>query len=126
MALIFSFYSSQKPLTNFRQEFIVFKRLSTSALRDIVDIRIKELQKRLDDRRITLSINNHVREWLAERGYDPKFGARPLNRLISKQIGNGLADKIIRGELKSGDRAIVKINSAGDGLDIGTEESFNV
>jgi ATP-dependent Clp protease ATP-binding subunit ClpA len=124
--LIFSFPSSQKSLTNFWQEFIVFKRLSTSALRDIVDIRIKELQKRLDERRITLSIDNHVREWLAERGYDPKFGARPLNRLIAKQIGNGLADKIIRGELKTGDRAIVKINSAGDGLDIGTEESLNV
>jgi ATP-dependent Clp protease ATP-binding subunit ClpB len=49
-----------------------------------------------------------------------------LNRLIAKQIGNGLADKIIRGELKTGDRAIVKINSAGDGLDIGSEKSLNV
>lgn len=60
-----------------------------------------------------------VRTWLAERGYDPKFGARPLNRLISKQIGNGLADKIIRGELKTGDHAIVKVNDARDGLDVG-------
>ncbi|CZS90684.1 hypothetical protein WAI453_004026 [Rhynchosporium graminicola] len=99
-------------------EFIIFKRLSTSALRDIVDIRLKELQVRLDDRRITLSVDDTVRAWLAERGYDPKFGARPLNRLISKQIGNKLADKIIRGELKTGDTANVNVNSEKDGLEI--------
>ncbi|TVY44488.1 Heat shock protein, mitochondrial [Lachnellula subtilissima] len=99
-------------------EFIVFKRLSTDALRDIVDIRLKELQTRLDDRRIVLEVDDKVREWLAERGYDPRFGARPLNRLIAKQIGNGLADKIIRGEVKSGDHAVVDINEKGDGLDV--------
>lgn len=92
--------------------------MSTSALRDIVDIRLKELQGRLDDRRITLSVDDTVRDWLAERGYDPRFGARPLNRLISKQIGNKMADKIIRGELKTGDTAIVKVNGEKDGLDI--------
>jgi ATP-dependent Clp protease ATP-binding subunit ClpB len=62
-----------------------------------------------------------VRQWLAERGYDPKFGARPLNRLISKQIGNGLADKIIRGLIRTGDTAVVEINPAGDGLDVGVK-----
>ncbi|EHL00622.1 putative Heat shock protein 78, mitochondrial [Glarea lozoyensis 74030] len=99
-------------------ESIIFKRLSHEALRDIVDIRLKELQKRLEDRRITLHVDDEVRAWLADRGYDPKYGARPLNRLISKQIGNGLADKIIRGEVKTGDEAIVKINAQADGLDI--------
>jgi len=83
-----------------------------------VDIRLRELQIRLDDRRITLSVDDSVREWLAERGYDPRFGARPLNRLISKEIGNRMADKIIRGELKMGDTAIVKVNEAKDGLEI--------
>ena len=107
-------------------EFIVFKRLSTGALRDIVDIRLKELQQRLEDRRIVLSVDNAVREWLAERGYDPRFGARPLNRLIAKEIGNGLADKIIRGIVKTGDRAIVKIKADGTGLEVGTEESLNL
>ncbi|CAG8949327.1 hypothetical protein HYFRA_00004953 [Hymenoscyphus fraxineus] len=105
-------------------EFIVFKRLSMDALRDIVDIRLKELQARLDDRRIVLDVKDDVREWLAARGYDPKFGARPLNRLISRQIGNGLADKIIRGEVKSGDRALVRVSKDGEGLEIGTAESF--
>ncbi|KAH8592474.1 P-loop containing nucleoside triphosphate hydrolase protein [Bisporella sp. PMI_857] len=104
-------------------EFIIFKRLSLEALRDIVDIRLKELQRRLDDRRITLEVDNTVRAWLAERGYDPKFGARPLNRLISKQIGNGLADKIIRGVVKTGDTAVVTINEASDGLDVGNKAS---
>jgi ATP-dependent Clp protease ATP-binding subunit ClpB len=63
-------------------------------------------------------VDDTVRTWLAEQGYDPKFGARPLNRLISKQIGNGLADKIIRGELKTGDKAVVKLNKMANGLDI--------
>ncbi len=107
-------------------EFIVFKRLSTSSLRDIVDIRLRELQDRLIERRITLKVDDHVRSWLAERGYDPKFGARPLNRLISREIGNGLADKIIRGEVKTGDTTVVKINTKGDGLVVGTAESWSV
>mgnify|MGYP004708486943 CR=1 FL=1 len=96
--------------------FIVFKRLARSALRDIVDIRLKELQQRLDDRRITLSVPNEVRDWLAERGYDPKFGARPLNRLITNEIGNGLADQIIKGQLKMGEKAEVKIRDDKEGL----------
>ncbi|KAK0670743.1 putative mitochondrial heat shock protein 78 precursor [Cercophora samala] len=96
--------------------FIIFKRLSLEALRDIVDIRLKELQQRLDDRRITLEVPDDVRQWLAERGYDPKFGARPLNRLITTEIGNGLADKIIRGEIRAGDHAVVKVNEDKTGL----------
>ncbi|KAI1023483.1 hypothetical protein LB503_001005 [Fusarium chuoi] len=98
--------------------FIVFKRLARSAIRDIVDIRLKELQQRLDDRRIILSVPDNVRDWLAERGYDPKFGARPLNRLITNEIGNGLADQIIKGKLKMGETAEVKIRDDNEGLDI--------
>jgi ATP-dependent Clp protease ATP-binding subunit ClpB len=107
-------------------EFIIFKRLSTQALRDIVDIRLKELQKRLDDRRIILQVDDQVREWLAERGYDPRFGARPLNRLISKKIGNILADKLIRGEIKTGDTAVVKIDEGGEELKVGTREALGL
>ncbi|ORY66372.1 ATPase protein [Pseudomassariella vexata] len=103
--------------------FIVFKRLSLKALRDIVDIRLKELQARLDDRRITLNVDGKIRDWLAERGYDPKFGARPLNRLITTEIGNGLADKIIRGTLKRGDTAGVRIKEDNSGLEVFAEQS---
>jgi ATP-dependent Clp protease ATP-binding subunit ClpB len=98
--------------------FIVFKRLAKSAIREIVDIRLKELQQRLDDRRIALHTPDAVKDWLAERGYDPKFGARPLNRLITSEIANGLADKIIRGELKMGESAEVRIREDNEGLEI--------
>jgi ATP-dependent Clp protease ATP-binding subunit ClpB len=101
-------------------EFIVFKRLSREALRDIVDIRLKELQARLDDRRITLAVSDEVKAWLCEKGYQPRYGARPLNRLISKEVGNLLADKIIRGSIKSGDVAEVVVNEAGDHLELRT------
>ncbi|KAF1988415.1 putative heat shock protein 78, mitochondrial [Aulographum hederae CBS 113979] len=99
-------------------EFILFQRLSKHALRDIVDIRLKELQIKLDDRRIKLYVPDEVKNWLCERGYDPRYGARPLNRLIAKQVGNGLADKIIRGAIKTGDTVTVKINESGDGLEV--------
>lgn len=98
--------------------FIVFKRLALNAIRDIVDIRLKELQQRLDDRRIVLTVPNDVRDWLAERGYDPKYGARPLNRLITNEIGNHLADQIIKGQLKMGETAEVKIRDDKEGLEI--------
>jgi ATP-dependent Clp protease ATP-binding subunit ClpB len=99
-------------------EFIVFRRLSREALRDIVDIRLKELQQRLDDRRIVLDCPDDAKQWLCDRGYDPKFGARPLNRLIAREIGNGLADRLIRGEIRSGDVAKVSLKADGSGLSV--------
>ncbi|KAJ9303253.1 hypothetical protein DTO271G3_627 [Paecilomyces variotii] len=102
-------------------EFIVFKRLSKDALRDIVDIRLRELQARLDDRRMTLKVDDEIKDWLCEKGYDPKYGARPLNRLIAKEIGNRLADKIIRGEVVSGQTAHVTFNADKSGLDVTAE-----
>lgn len=95
-------------------EFIVFRRLSKKALRDIVDIRLKELQARLDDRRIHLHVGDDVRNWLATNSYDIRYGARPLNRLVSKSIGNDLADQIIRGEIRSGQTAKVYVTDGDD------------
>lgn len=103
-------------------EFIIFKRLSKDALRDIVDIRIKELQARLDDRRMTLQVDDEIKDWLCEKGYDPRFGARPLNRLIAKEIGNRLADKIIRGQVVSGQTARVSLDEAKTGLIVAPQE----
>jgi ATP-dependent Clp protease ATP-binding subunit ClpB len=99
-------------------EFIIFKRLSKEALRDIVDIRLRELQSRLDDRRIKLDVGDEVKTWLCDHGYDPRYGARPLNRLISREVGNSLADKIIRGSVKMGDTAKVIIQEGGEHLGI--------
>lgn len=103
-------------------EFIIFKRLSHDALREIVDIRLKELQARLDDRRITLKVDDEAKKWLADRGYDPRYGARPLNRLISKEVGNRLADLIIRGELHKGNTALVTHGSDPEHLDVKVAE----
>lgn len=103
-------------------EFIFFRRLSREALRDIVDIRLRELQERLNDRRITLSVPDEVRTWLADKGYEPKYGARPLNRLITHKISNKLADKIIRGEIKMGQTAVVFVNEDGSDLEVKAEE----
>lgn len=61
---------------------------------------------------------NDIRTWLADKGYDPKFGARPLNRLITHQIGNKLAEKIIRGQVKMNDTAVVKVMEDGSGLEV--------
>ncbi|CAI7644334.1 unnamed protein product [Penicillium pancosmium] len=107
---------------NRMDEFIIFRRLSREALRDIVDIRIKELQGRLDSRRMTLEVDGEIKDWLCERGYDPRFGARPLNRLISKEIGNRLADKIIRGQIASGQTARVSLNADKSSLEVSVDQ----
>lgn len=99
-------------------EFIVFQRLSREALRDIVDIRLNELQTRLNDRRITLDVGNDVLDWLATNSYDPQYGARPLNRLVSKSIGNALASQIIRGQLRNGQKAKIFITDDGGDLKV--------
>lgn len=96
--------------------FIIFNRLGKPALRSIVDIRLLELQKRLDERRIKLIVGDDVKSYLCDKGYEPRFGARPLNRLISKEIGNGLADGIIGGTIKSGDTVEVVLNDSKDGV----------
>lgn len=116
MAVVSSTFSPE--FINRIDEFIFFRRLSKSALRDIVDIRLKELQARLEDRRIVLTVDDDVKGWLANKSHDPRYGARPLNRLISKQIAAGLADRIIRGEIRSGQRAKVVIAQGGDSLTV--------
>ncbi|CAJ0923945.1 22096_t:CDS:10 [Entrophospora sp. SA101] len=70
-------------------------KLSRLALRDIVDVRLREVQERLNDKQITIDIDGHAKAWLATNGYDPVYGARPLNRLIQKKILNPLAMNLI-------------------------------
>lgn len=114
MAVVASNFAPE--FINRLDEIIFFRRLSKSALRDIVDIRLNELQARLEDRRITLILDDVTKNWLVENAYDPRYGARPLNRLISKQIATGLADRIIRGEIRSGQQAKVEIAPGGNSL----------
>ena len=97
-------------------EFIIFNPLSRSALRDIVDIRVRELQTRLDDRRMQVDVSAAARDWLCAEGYDARYGARPLNRLITREISNRLADEIIRGRLKVGGTVSVDVSEDGKGV----------
>ena len=96
-------------------EFVFFRRLSKRALRDIVDIRLKELQSRLNERNVLMKADD-VKDWLTEKAHDPRYGTRPLNRLISKQFATGLADRIIRGEIRNGEDARVQVAAGRESL----------
>jgi len=99
-------------------EFIIFQRLSKDAIRDIVDIRLKELQAKLDDRRIKLDTDAKAKDWLSEKGYDTRYGARPLNRLIGKKLLGPLAERLIRGEIRNNEVARVRVASGGTELEV--------
>ncbi|PWW72639.1 putative heat shock protein 78, mitochondrial [Tuber magnatum] len=99
-------------------EFIIFQRLSKDAIRDIVDIRLKELQTKLDDRRIKLDTDARAKDWLSEKGYDTRYGARPLNRLISKRLLNPLAERLICGEIRNNEVARIRVALGGTELEV--------
>ncbi|KAK9387601.1 P-loop containing nucleoside triphosphate hydrolase protein [Lipomyces mesembrius] len=90
-------------------ETIVFNRLSKESLRRIVDIRLAEVQERLHDRRITLAVDDAAKEWLANKGFDPLYGARPLNRLIQKSVLIQLAMYLIKGQVRAGEKVVVTV-----------------
>ncbi|MGE0698123.1 MAG: ATP-dependent chaperone ClpB [Hyphomicrobiaceae bacterium] len=96
--------------TKFRPEFlnrldeiIVFHRLQRTEMGRIVDIQMTRLQKLLADRKITLVLDDAARTWLANSGYDPAYGARPLKRVIQKSVQDGLAERLLAGEIKDGE-----------------------
>ncbi|KAF9144021.1 hypothetical protein BGX30_014110, partial [Mortierella sp. GBA39] len=92
-------------------DMVVFNRLSHGAIRDIVDVRLKEVQARLEDRRISIEADLEAKEWLANRGYSSAYGARPLNRVIQKQLLQPLAKLIIEGKVKVGEQVDVKVEN---------------
>jgi ATP-dependent Clp protease ATP-binding subunit ClpB len=89
-------------------EVIIFNPLRPADIERIVDLQIELVQKRLNEHRIKLAIDPSVKQYLAAEGFDPEYGARPLKRLVQKVILDTLADKMIRGEVKDGDK--VKVN----------------
>jgi ATP-dependent Clp protease ATP-binding subunit ClpB len=95
-------------------EIILFHRLKREHMGRIVDIQIERLQKLLEDRKIALTLDAKAREWLAEKGYDPAYGARPLKRVIQKYVQDPLAELILSGQIKDGEK--VKISAGRDGL----------
>lgn len=111
----------------FKPEFInrlddvlIFDPLSAEQLKSIVSIQVGALAERLAARRLILDVTDDAQSWLAEHGYDPAYGARPLRRLIQKAIGDQLAKKLLAGEVRDGDTVRVDIDRSGDaGADAG-------
>lgn len=110
---------------HFKPEFInrlddvvVFEPLSQDQLVGIVDIQLEGLAERLAARRLTLDVSDSAKSWLADRGYDPAYGARPLRRLIQQAIGDRLAKKLLAGEIVDGDTVHVDVADGGEGLDV--------
>ncbi|MEA2505992.1 MAG: ATP-dependent Clp protease ATP-binding subunit ClpB [Actinomycetota bacterium] len=95
-------------------EIIVFHRLGREHLARIIDLQLERVQERLVERDIYLVVNEDARRYLAERGFDPAYGARPLKRLIQREIENPLAVKLLDGTFRSGDK--VEVGVAGDAL----------
>ncbi len=98
-------------------EIIMFHRLRRDDMATIVDIQIGRLSRLLEDRKITLEMAETAREWLADKGYDPAYGARPLKRVIQKALQDPLAEKILGGHIHDGE--LVKIGGGPEGLVIG-------
>lgn len=90
-------------------EVLVFNRLSKSALKNILEIRLREIGDRLDDKRIVLSLNDDAKDLLTDLGYDPVYGARPLNRVLQKKVLNPLAMLLIKGQIKEGEKVGVVV-----------------
>jgi ATP-dependent Clp protease ATP-binding subunit ClpB len=101
-------------------EVVVFDPLGAEELQHIVDLQVRELTTRLHDRRIVLDVTDAAREWLALTGYDPAYGARPLRRLIQKEIGDRLAKAVLSGEVRDGDTVTIDRTEAADGLTLVT------
>jgi ATP-dependent Clp protease ATP-binding subunit ClpB len=94
-------------------EIILFHRLKREHMGRIVDIQIGRLQKLLDERKITLMLDSKARDWLAEKGYDPAYGARPLKRVIQKEVQDPLAELILQGRIKDGERVNITVGKQG-------------
>lgn len=107
-------------------EIIFFKPLTKSDILKIVDLQMKQVNKRLEKNNMKLELTDRARVWLAEVGYDPTFGARPLRRVIQKHILDPLAEKILAGEFLNGDTIIVDIDSKGKPMFIKKVEKVEV
>ncbi|MEK7612037.1 MAG: AAA family ATPase [Patescibacteria group bacterium] len=97
-------------------EIVVFNALKRKDIEQIVDVQIAEVKKKLSNRGITVLVDAPARKYIVDNGFDPDFGARPIKRLIQKTIVDKLADRIIRGQLKHGDK--VKIGFSGSALSV--------
>jgi len=115
----------------FRPEFlnriddiIIFKPLTEEQLKKIVDLLIREVERRLAERNVELELKDAAKSWLLKEGYEPAYGARPLRRAIQRYVENPLSGRILSGEVKEGDCVVVSVG--GDGLIFSTKKKAKV
>ena len=99
-------------------EIVLFDALTVAELTRIVDLQVESLQARLTDRRLTLEVSDAAKAWLAATGFDPAYGARPLRRLVQREIGDRLARGILAGEIADGDTVVVDRVEGENGLTV--------
>ncbi len=102
-------------------EIILFHRLRREHMARIVEIQLKRLEKLLEDRKIRIELDTEALAWLADRGYDPAYGARPLKRVIQKELQDPLAERILLGEVRDG--TVVKVTAGSDRLNFRSKPS---
>jgi ATP-dependent Clp protease ATP-binding subunit ClpB len=100
-------------------ETLLFHRLTRAQMTGIVDVQIERLRKMLEDKKMTLELDNQALIWLADKGYDPVYGARPLKRVIQRELQNPLAGLLLAGKIAEGDS--IHISSDGSSLIINGE-----
>ena len=111
-------HSFKPEFVNRLDDIVVFSALSQDELAQIVALYIDRLQRRLGERRLTIKVDDDARAWLAERGYDPIYGARPLRRLMQREIDDRLARALLAGTVRDGDTISVVVASDGESLNV--------
>ncbi|MEQ8611667.1 MAG: ATP-dependent chaperone ClpB, partial [Parvibaculum sp.] len=105
-------------------EILLFHRLTREQMDVIVDIQVARLRKLLEGRKITVELDEAARTWLADQGYDPVYGARPLKRVIQRNVQDPLAELLLSGEIADGQKVTVSAGAEGliiDGHEVGGE-----
>jgi ATP-dependent Clp protease ATP-binding subunit ClpB len=116
-AVMAAVHATFKPeFLNRLDEVVIFDPLSTDELARIVELQVDLLTKWLADRRITLEVTPAAREWLAITGFDPAYGARPLRRLVQREIGDRLARSLLAGVVRDGSMVVVDTDPESDTL----------
>ncbi|GAA3941437.1 ATP-dependent Clp protease ATP-binding subunit [Pseudoclavibacter caeni] len=102
-------------------DIVIFNALTKTELTQIVDLYVARLAKRLAPRRLQLAVSTEAKSWLADKGYDPVYGARPLRRLVQREVDDRLATKLLSGEIRDGQSVRVTVNPEDDGLEVNAE-----
>jgi ATP-dependent Clp protease ATP-binding subunit ClpB len=99
-------------------DIVLFEALTIDELGSIVDLNVDKLTQRLEQRRLTLAVTPKARLWLAEKGYDPVYGARPLRRLMQREIDDRLANLLLAGEVSDGAAVVVDVDIPSESLTV--------